>query len=258
MYTDLFSLKNKTAIVTGGCGLIGREIVQGLSQYGANVYIADQNEPEAKILTEQRQNIKYVNLDITSVDSVRDVLKRIAIEKSGKIDILVNCAYPRTKDWGAKFENINFESWKLNVDNHLGGYFLMCKEIAMIMKEQGGGSIINVASIYGVVAPDFSVYDGTEMTMPAAYAPIKAGIIAMTKYIATYYGSYNIRSNAISPGGIYDNQETSFVEKYSRKTPLGRMGKPDEIVGGVIYLASDASSFVTGQNILVDGGWTAW
>ena len=258
MYNNLFSLKNKTAIVTGGCGLIGREIVQGLSQFGADVFIADQNEPEDKILTEQRQNVKYVNLDITSVASVQDVLKRIAIEKGGKIDILVNCAYPRTKDWGAKFENINFESWKLNVDNHLGGYFLMCKETAMLMKEQGGGSIINVASIYGVVAPDFSIYDDTEMTMPAAYAPIKAGIIAMTKYIATYYGSYNIRSNAISPGGIYDNQETSFVEKYSRKTPLGRMGKPDEIVGGVIYLASDASSFVTGQNILVDGGWTAW
>ena len=257
MYNNLFSLKNKTAIVTGGCGLIGREIVRGLSQFGADVFIADQNEPEAKILTEQRQNIKYVNLDITSVDSVSDGLKRVVIE-SGTIDILVNCAYPRTKDWGAKFENINFYSWKLNVDNHLGGYFLMCKETAMIMKENGGGSIINVASIYGVVAPDFSIYDGTEMTMPAAYAPIKAGIIAVTKYIATYYGSYNIRSNAISPGGIYDNQEPSFVEKYSRKTPLCRMGKPDEIVGGVIYLASDASSFVTGQNILVDGGWTAW
>jgi len=255
MNQDLFSCKNRTAIVTGGCGLIGKEIVKGLSEYGANVYIADQNEEEAKKLLSQ--NINYINLDITSEGSVQVALNRI-VSETGKVDILVNSAYPRTKDWGAKFENVKFDSWKLNVDNHLGGYFLMCKETAMIMKKQGGGSIINLASIYGVVAPDFSIYDDTEMTMPAAYASIKAGIIAMTKYIATYYGSCNIRANTISPGGIYDNQDPLFIEKYSRKTPLGRMGKPQEIVGAVIYLASDASSFVTGQNILVDGGWTAW
>jgi len=255
MYTDIFSCRNKTAIVTGGCGLIGREIVKGLAQFGADVYIADQNEAEAEKLIQQ--NIKFVNLDITSEDSVHAVLKRVGAE-NGNIDILVNCAYPRTKDWGAKFENVNFNSWKHNVDQHLGGYFLTSKKTAMIMKTHGGGSIINLASIYGVVAPDFSIYEGTEMTMPVAYASIKAGIIAMTKYIATYFGSHNIRANSISPGGIYDNQSASFVEKYSQKTPLGRMGKTSEIVGAVIYLGSDASSFVTGQNILIDGGWTAW
>ena len=241
--------------MTGGCGLIGKEIVQGLSQYGARVYIADQNEAEAQKLIQN--NIRYVNLDIASEKSVRDVLKCI-VSESGKIDILVNCAYPRTSDWGVKIENLNFDSWKLNVDNHLGGYFLMCKETALIMKQHGGGSMINLASIYGVVAPDFSIYEGTEMTMPVAYASIKAGIIAMTKYFATYFGADNIRANVISPGGVYDYQTPSFVEKYSQKTPLGRMGQPGDIVGAVIYLASDASSYVTGQNILVDGGWTAW
>jgi NAD(P)-dependent dehydrogenase (short-subunit alcohol dehydrogenase family) len=255
MYTNIFSCNNRTAVVTGGCGLIGREIVQGLSQFGAHVYVADQNEVEGKKFL--HQNIKYINLDITSEDSVQNVLKQV-VEEKGKIDILVNCAYPRTEDWGTRFENVNFSSWKLNVDNHLGGYFLMCKETAMIMKGYGGGSIINLASIYGVVAPDFSIYEGSEMTMPVAYASIKAGIIAMTKYIATYFGPYNIRANVISPGGIYDNQAPSFVEKYSQKTPLRRMGKSHEIVGAVIYLASDSSSFVTGQNIMVDGGWTAW
>ena len=134
----------------------------------------------------------------------------------------------------------------------------MCKEAAKIMKDHGGGSIINMASIYGVVAPDFSIYEGTEMTMPVAYASIKAGIIAMTKYIATYFGADNIRANTISPGGIYDNQAPSFVAEYSRKTPIGRMGKPSDIVGAVIYLASDASSYVTGHNLIIDGGWTAW
>lgn len=255
MYTKMFSCENRTAVVTGGCGLIGREIVKSLSQFGATVYIADKNEAEAKKLV--KKTIKYINLDISSENSVRDVLKQVVLE-SGKVDILVNCAYPRTNDWGEKFENVNFDSWRLNVDGHLGGYFVMSKETAMIMKKHCGGSIINLASIYGVAAPDFSIYDGTEMTMPVAYASIKAGIIAMTKYIAAYFGPYNIRANTISPGGIYNNQAPSFVEKYSRKTPMGRMGKPHEIVGAVLYLASDASSYVTGQNILVDGGWTIW
>ncbi|MBF0232989.1 MAG: SDR family oxidoreductase [Desulfamplus sp.] len=255
MYRDLFSCENQIAVVTGGSGLLGIEIVRGLAEFGALVYIADQNEIESQKLL--HQNIKFISLDITSENSIKDVLKRIVAENK-KIDILVNCAYPRTKDWGAKFEDVDFNSWKLNVDNHLGGYFLMCKETALIMKYLGSGSIINLASTYGVVAPDFSIYKETKMTMPVAYASIKAGIIAMTKYISSYYGAYNIRANVISPGGIYDNQPVSFVEKYSQKTPLGRMGNPHEIVGAVLYLASGASSYVTGQNILVDGGWTAW
>jgi NAD(P)-dependent dehydrogenase (short-subunit alcohol dehydrogenase family) len=254
MYTNIFSCENKTAIVTGGCGLIGREIVNGLSQYGAEVYIADQNETVQKLVD---HNIRYLNFDIASESSVNGVLQKV-LKDSGKIDILVNCAYPRSKDWGAKFENVGYDSWKLNVDQHLGGYFIMCRDTAMSMKAHGGGSIINLASIYGIVAPDFSIYEGTEMTMPVAYASIKAGIIALTKYIATYFGQHNIRANTISPGGIYDNQAPSFVDKYSHKTPLGRMGTPGDIVGAVIYLASDASSFVTGHNLTVDGGWTTW
>jgi NAD(P)-dependent dehydrogenase (short-subunit alcohol dehydrogenase family) len=255
MYANIFSCLDKTAVVTGGCGLIGREIVQGLSQFGAEVYIADRNEPVGQGMV--NQNIKYLNLDITSESSVQEVLRQV-LRDSGRIDILVNCAYPRTEDWGSKLENVSFHSWKRNVDEHMGGYFIMCRDAALIMKQQGGGAIINLASIYGMVAPDFSIYEGTEMTMPVAYASIKAGIIAMTKYIATYFGADNIRANVVSPGGIYDKQAPSFVETYSRKTPLGRMGKPHEIVGAVIYLASYASSYVTGQNIPVDGGWTAW
>ncbi len=254
MNTNIFSCENKTAIVTGGCGLIGSEIVKGLSQYGAKVYIADQNELDAQKFI--NQNIRFLKLDITSEKSVKETLRAV-LENNGKIDILVNCAYPRTEDWGKKLEDVNYDSWKINIDNHLGGYFIMCREVAMIMKKQGGGSIINFASVYGIVAPDFSIYHGTEMTMPAAYAPIKAGIIAFTKYIATYFGYSNVRANTISPGGIHNNQPPSFVAEYSRKTPMGRMGKASEIVGAVIYLASDASSYVTGQNLIIDGGWTA-
>ncbi|MEK7333547.1 MAG: SDR family oxidoreductase, partial [Nitrospirota bacterium] len=121
-----------------------------------------------------------------------------------------------------------------------------------------GGTIINLASIYGVVAPDFSIYEGTEMTMPVAYSAIKGGIIALTRYIATYYAKYNVRANTVSPGGIFDNQQETFVKRYSDKTPLGRMGSPSEVTGAVVFLASEAASYITGQNLIVDGGWTAW
>jgi len=256
MYSNLFSCKNKVAIVTGGCGLIGREIAKGLSAFGAKVYIADKGIRSARRAI-IREKVSYVHLDISNENSVRQTLRKI-LNDSGRIDILINCAYPRSKDWAAKFENVKYASWKLNLDQHLGGYFMMCRETAMIMKEHGGGSIINLASIYGVVAPDFSIYEGTDMTMPVAYASIKAGIIALTKYIATYFSRHNIRANTISPGGLYNNHAAAFVAKYSRKAPLGRMGKPGEIVGAAIYLASDASSYVTGHNLIVDGGWTVW
>ncbi len=256
MYKKLFSCNGKTAIVTGGAGLIGRGIVKALHEFGAEVYIADIDKNKADEIIKDVA-VKFVYLDITSEDSIQKALTE-AIKKSGRIDILVNCAYPRTKDWGMKFEDIPFSSWKTNLDNHLGGYFLCCQKAAEQMKAKGGGAIINLSSIYGVVAPDFSIYEGTEMTMPAAYSAIKGGIISLTRYIATYYGGYNVRVNTISPGGIFDNQPKSFVEKYTKKTPLKRMAVPDDVIGAVIFLASDASSYITGQNILIDGGWTAW
>ena len=256
MYKKLFSCENKVAVVTGGCGLIGREIVKGLSEYGAKVYIADINEEMARELI-NHEDIKFVYMDITSEDSVKEAIAKKIINDDG-IDIWVNSAYPKTKDWGLKLENIPFDSWKENLNHHLGGYFLCCQKVAEIMKNQGRGSIINLSSIYGVVAPDFSVYQDTDMTMPAAYSAIKAGIISITKYIAAYHGRFNVRANSISPGGIFDNQACSFVKKYSEKTMLGRMASPNEVVGAVIFLASDASSYVTGANLIVDGGWTAW
>jgi len=170
---------------------------------------------------------------------------------------MVNSAYPRTKDWGNKFEEVTFESWKCNLNSQLGGCFLCCREAAAHMKKRGG-SIINIGSTYGVVAPDFSIYHGTDMTMPAAYSAIKGGLINFTRYLATYYGKHNIRANVVSPGGIFDKQPGIFVAAYSKKTPLLRMAKPSDIVGAVIFLASEASSYVTGHNLMVDGGWTIW
>jgi NAD(P)-dependent dehydrogenase (short-subunit alcohol dehydrogenase family) len=255
-YKDLFRLDGKTALVTGGAGLIGREIVKGLRDFGATVYLADVTRDKATDLIDD-STIRYLALDMTSAESITAAIKTM-ISASGRIDIMVNSAYPRTRDWGLKFEKIPFASWKENVDNQLGGYFCCCQAVAEQMRAQGGGTIINLGSTYGVAAPDFSVYEGTEMTMPAAYAAIKGGGIALTNYLSTYYAKDKVRANTVSPGGIFDNQPSAFVDNYSRKTPLGRMGSPDEIVGAVIFLASEASSYVTGQNLLVDGGWTAW
>ena len=255
MYPNLFSCKDKVALVTGGLGLIGREIVQGLHDFGAAVCIADINEHPMKGLKNPTA-FNFQNLDITSEDSIRQTVDAV-IGQYKKIDILVNCAYPRTGDWGARCEDVSFDSWKMNVNSHLGGYFLCCQKVAEQMIRQGGGSIINFASIYGIVAPDFSIYEGTPMTMPVAYSAIKGGVIAFSKYMASYYAKHHIRVNCVSPGGIFDKQPESFVEKYIAKTPLGRMGTPKDMVGAVLYLASDASLYVTGHNLIVDGGWTA-
>jgi len=255
-YKNLFSCGGKIAVVTGGAGLIGKEIVKALAASGATVYVADNDTVKMKKLFSSR-SIKFVYLDITSEDSIIEAFATVK-KQAKRIDILVNSAYPRTKDWGKKFEDAPFESWKVNLDSQLGGYFLCCREAASYMKRQGGGSIINIGSTYGVVAPDFCIYEGTQMTLPAAYSAIKGGLITFTKYLATYYGKDKVRANVVSPGGIFDHQPKSFVKKYSKKVPLGRMGEPCEIAGAVVFLASDASRYVTGHNLMVDGGWTAW
>lgn len=261
IFPDKFSLHEKTAVVTGGTGLIGKPVVTGLAQAGAKVYIADIDEKAGneleKTLHKKGLSSEWIRLDITDISSIKSCIKTV-IEREKKIDIWVNCAYPRTTDWSTKFEDIKYKSWKKNVDMHLNGYFLCCQQIAEQMKKQKKGSIINLGSIYGVVGPDFSIYAGSNTTMPAAYAAIKGGIINFTRYLATYYAKDGIRVNAVCPGGIYDNQPAVFVKKYAEKTPMGRMGYPEEIAGPVIFLASESSSYITGHILMVDGGWTVW
>jgi len=170
----------------------------------------------------------------------------------------VNNAYPRNENYGRKFEDVTYEDFCQNVNMHLGGYFLITKEISKVMMKQNCGNIVNMASIYGFSAPNFEIYEGTDMTMPVEYAAIKGGIINLTKYLASYLGRYNIRVNAISPGGVFNNQPESFVKKYSEKVVLGkRMANTDDLIGVLLFLLSDASKYMTGQNIVVDGGFTS-
>lgn len=243
----MFSIKNKLIVVTGGNGLLGKQMVTSFREQDAIVIAAD-------IFFEEKSEFDYV-IDITDENSVKQGIASI-IEKYNQIDGWVNNAYPRTKDWGNKFENITLESWRKNVDMHLNGYFLCCQVVLEQMKQQGFGSLINMSSIYGIVGPDFTVYEGTEMTMPAAYAAIKGGLNNFTRYLASYYGSYQIRVNTVSPGGIFDNQPESFVNNYNKKVPMKRMGSPKDIVSAVFYLLTDEASYVTGHNLVVDGGWS--
>ena len=243
-------LKDKVIIVTGGSGLIGRAIVDELKSQGA---IAINSEINVETNLEKGE----VNCDITDDRSV-DNLLALVLEKYKRIDGIVNNAYPRTSDWGTRFENIDPDSWRKNVDMQMNSVFVICQKVLKIMTEQQFGSIVNITSIYGVVGNDFTVYENTGgMTSPAAYSAIKGGVINFSRYLASYVGEHGIRVNCVSPGGIFDNQNPNFVQNFEKKVPLKRMGKPTDISPAVAFLLSDDSSYITGHNLIVDGGWTA-
>ena len=241
------NLKEKIIVVTGGSGQLGTAIVNDLRIKGATAINFEINQSDDLI-----QGV--IQCDVTSEVSVKRALDLI-LEKYGRIDGWVNNAYPRTADWGSKFEEISVESWQKNVDFQLNSVFICAQKVLEIMKNQKIGSMVNIASIYGILGPDFSVYKGTEMTMPAAYSAIKGGVVNFTRYLASYYAAYGVRVNCVSPGGIFNDQNNIFVKQYENKVPMGRLGKPKEVAGPVSFLLSDESSYITGHNLMVDGGW---
>lgn len=242
----MFSLKGKIIVVTGGSGLIGREIIARLREAEAIVLCAD-----IFFNSDEKDN---VFLDITDEAKVIGAVEEIVL-RYNRIDGWVNNAYPRTDDWGKKFEDFPFQSFRKNVDMHLNGYFLCCKVVLEQMKKQRNGSLINMTSIYGTVGPDFTIYEGTDMTNAVAYSAIKGGVISLSRYLASYFGPYQIRVNCISPGGIYDGQNEIFLKNYNRKVPLKRMGVTKDVAAAVHFLLSDDAGYITGHNLLVDGGW---
>jgi NAD(P)-dependent dehydrogenase (short-subunit alcohol dehydrogenase family) len=241
-------VKEKIIIITGGNGLLGAEMVYELRKKGAHVVNFDINQD-----TEIENG--FVKCDITDRNSVDDALA-LVMSQYGRVDGLVNNAYPRTSDWGTAFEEIDLESWRLNVDMQLNSVFYLSQQVLKCMKEKRSGNIVNIASIYGVVGNDWTVYEGTDIISPAAYAAIKGGVISLTRYLAAYYGQYGIRINTVSPGGIYNHQPDEFVKAYEKKVPMKRLGSPDDIAPVVSFLLSEDAKYITGQNLIVDGGWT--
>jgi len=258
-YKKKFVLKGKTAVVTGGAGLIGGEVVTALAQAGSHVILADIDKKKGTFLTDELKgnnlNVDFHYFDITDIENLQKNITYI-VNQFGYINIWVNTAYPRTPDWGNKVEDVSADSWRRNVDMHLNAYAMTSKYVAEGMKARGG-TIINFGSVYGVLGGDFSIYEGTEMTLPMAYAAIKGGIVNLGRYMASYFGKYNVRINTICPGGVFNEQNPVFVDNYSKKTPLKRMAQPEEVASVVLFLASDAASYITGATIMVDGGWSS-
>lgn len=242
-------LENKVILVTGGEGLIGKAIVKDIKQKGGLAISADIN-----IETDLSKG--NINCDITSTQNMENTID-IIIKNFGRLDGLVNNAYPRTKDWGVDFMDMTEENLKINVDWQMNSYILFCQLAIKTMLVQGFGSIVNIASIYGIVGNDFTIYQNTDMKTAAPYAAIKGGLINFSRFLSSKYGKDGIRVNVVSPGGIFDNQPKSFVDAYETKVPLKRMGKPDDIAPAVSFLLSEEAKYITGHNLIVDGGWTS-
>jgi NAD(P)-dependent dehydrogenase (short-subunit alcohol dehydrogenase family) len=266
----LFDLHDRVALVTGGAGLLGEEFCHTLGEAGARVVVADINSQA----TDRLVNILHtdgidaigVEVDVTDVNSVSRMLEG-TLEVFQRLDILVNCAAldpkfdPQHSGHTNSFENYPLEAWNQALAVNLTGIFLCCQAAARPMLSQGKGVIINLSSIYGITAPDQRLYHSPNeepQFKPAYYPVTKGGILAFTGYLAAYYTGRNIRVNAISPGGVYNGHDEQFVKAYAARTMLGRMAYKDDMNGALLYLASDASAYVTGANLVVDGGWSAW
>jgi 2-deoxy-D-gluconate 3-dehydrogenase len=271
---DKFDLSGKVAVVTGAAGLLGREFCRTLAEAGAAVVVLDLNTTVTGKLVEELRTSGYsaraAAVDITQPDSVHAMLAD-TLREYGRLDILVNSAAldpkfdPEAVAKGltpGRFEDYPLEQWNAALNVNLTGLFLVTQACVRPMLEQGKkGSIINICSTYGLNGPDQRIYvkDGRRLAYkPVYYTVTKAGVLGFTKYLAAYYMGTEIRVNALTPGGVFNNHDETFTANYSAKTILGRMARKDEMNGALLFLASDASSYMTGGNVVVDGGWTAW
>ena len=266
---DLFNLKNKVIILTGSAGVLGTEFAHTLSAAGANLVLVDINcdgnkKLETSLTKKYSTNPKSYCVDISDPKEIKKLSFAI-LKKYKKIDGLINNAFLnhsvlQTKSGSPKLENFSLKNWEQSILSNLTSVFLCSQEFGTIMAKQKSGVIVNISSIYGLVGPDQRIYGKSKINAPISYAATKGSIVNLTKYLATYWHNQNIRVNTLSLGGVENKkyQSKEFIKNYSQKTVLGRMAKKSDYNGAILFLLSDASSYMTGSNLIVDGGWTSW
>ncbi len=252
-------LADKVIVVTGGAGFLGAKFCAAIAEQGGIAIVADVDVAAAARVAAQiaatcAGRAEAVALDITSAASIHALINDLQ-QRHGRIDALVNNAYPRNREYGKKLEEVSYDSFCENVGLHLGGYFLTAQQFSLYFREHGGGNIVNMSSIYGTMTPRFEVYADTPMTMPVEYAAIKSAINQLTRYFAQYFKGDGIRVNSLSPGGILDGQPEPFLRKYNAHCNNKGMLDPQDVCGSLIFLLSDASQYVTGQDLIVDDGF---
>lgn len=277
MIREQFDLSNKVALVVGGRGFLGRRFSAALAEFGARVYAADLSEPSLAAKRDPTApslaGIEQRTVDVTVPESVRALVEGIVAETS-RIDVLVYSVTAKPKDSWNPFTECSLEGWQTLLRAELDGLFLVTQQVGRVMEAARHGSLIFLSSIYGIVGNDQRIYEGANLAelyvgaggdrpkriyAHAAYAAAKGAVISLTRFLAAYWGERGIRVNCISPGGVaHPGENEEFVRRYSERCPLGRKADPDEISAAVVYLASDASSYITGHNLVVDGGWTTW
>ena len=261
---NLFSLENKVSIVTGAYGHLGSSISKGLAAFGSKVILVGRKEEKLKEFVQNnpalmKKRFEYYVCDVTKKDDFQKVIENV-FEKHGKIDVLINNAYGKQNE---KFSELTKDKWNQSLEHTLTHYFTCTQLVSPIMLKAKSGSIINIASIYGFLGTDHRIFLDLRNNPPVHYAVSKGGILQLTKYLATLWADKGVRVNAISPGYFPKKKPSiperpDYIEEIIKRTPMKRIGKPDDLMGSVIYLASDSSSFVTGQNLIVDGGWSVW
>ena len=272
----IYDLTGKVALITGGAGMLGMKHAEAIAEAGGNVVLADLDEKKVLSAAEKIKEFFDVEtlgvaVDMTQKEQVEGMVRKVC-GRFRRIDILINNAAltvkggsEDSKRYFAPFEEYPLDLWEKALEVNLTGMFLCTQAVGKVMIKQKGGVILNIASTAGVVGPDHRIYRGVKnpysgepFNTPISYSTTKAGVINFTRYLATYWAEKKIRVNALSPGGVYDGHDEAFVKNYSSRVPLGRMANPDEYKGAVLFLVSDASSYMTGANLIVDGGWTAW
>lgn len=262
---ELMNMKGRVALVTGGAGHIGTAIAEALAEMGCDICLVDRpdvavSDCAERLRADWGRHVETLAIDLED-EGGRSTIPESVADRFGRLDVLVNCAgfvgTSKLKGWGVPLEEQTVDTWRRVIEVNMTSVFHLCQILAPLLRADPGGSIVNVSSIYGVVGPNLSLYAGTKMGNSAAYATSKGGIVQLTRWLSTVLAP-QIRVNCISPGGVYRNQAEDFVARYVERTPLHRMGVEDDFKGAVAYFASDLSSYVTGENLMVDGGWTRW